>query len=241
MATSSPSPRTLLPQRAFVVSALVCAAAFAILAGCASDRPPRHGPREQPQPPLAAKAEFFSGVLLAEAKVTSFRHSMPNPERDGGGRDDADRSGPPPGGGGHMGPPPGGGGMGGGPGAGGPPPGGEGGERGSERPRGGGFGTMPRQTLTITLTNTGGTAVTISTTELNSLIGNFAPQPERLTLAPGSSESLQPVSGDAGGLLNWLDVTLSLRNGGSTETKVLHLVPTGEPAAPALPPPAERR
>lgn len=238
MVTSSPSPRTLLPPRAFVVSALVCAAAFAALAGCASDRPPRHGPREQPQPPLAAKAEFFSGVLVAEAKVTSFRHSMPPPEHDGGGRTDADRSGPPPGG--HMGPPPGGGGMGGGPGAGGPPPGGEGGERSAQRPRGGGFGTMPRQTLVITFTNTSSAPVTITTTELNSLIGNFAPQPERLTLAPGASESLQPVSGDAGGLLNWLDVTLSLRSGGNIETKVLHLVPTGEAAVPVLPPPAER-
>jgi hypothetical protein len=41
------------------------------------------------------------------------------------------------------------------PAAGGPPPlEAKGGERGSERPRGGGFGTMPRQTLVITFTNT---------------------------------------------------------------------------------------
>jgi hypothetical protein len=100
---------------------------------------------------------------------------------------------------------------------------------------------MPRQTLVITFTNTSSAPVTITTAELNSLIGNFAPQPERITIAPGASEALQPVSGDAGGLLNWLDVTLTLRNGGSTETKVLHLVPTGEPAAPEMPPPARRR
>lgn len=240
MATSSPSRRTQHPPRAFLVFSLVCAA-LALLAGCASDRPPHGGPREQPQPPLAAKAEFFSGILVAEAKVTSSRHSIQGPGRQDRGGNDADRSGPPHGDGGHMGPPPGGGGMGGGPGAGGPPPGAEGGERGSARPHGGGFGAIPRQTLVITFTNTNNAPVAITTTELNCLIGNFAPQPDRLTIAPGASEALQPVCGDAGGLLNWLDLTLSLQNGGTTETKVLHLVPTGEPAAPDLPPPAPRR
>jgi hypothetical protein len=192
---------------------------------------------------LAAKAEFFSGILVAEAKVTSFRHGMQDMDRDGGGKE-----GPSPrhGGGDHMGPPPGGGGgMGGGmggPGDGGPPPGGGEGEQAAGHHHGGGLGSMPRQTLVIRLTNTGSAPLAISITELNSLIGNFAPQPDHLTLAPGATEALQPVSGDAGGLLNWLDVTLSLRNGSSTETKVIHLTPTGEPAEATLPPPpADKR
>lgn len=121
------------------------------------------------------------------------------------------------------------------PGAGGPPHGGDG-ERGSSHPHGGGgIGSVPRQTLAITFRNLGAEPVTFTITELNSLIGNFAPQPERITLAAGASESLQPVSGDVGGILNWLDVTLTLRHADTVETKVLHLIPTGEPAE--LPPP----
>ena len=72
-------------------------------------------------------------------------------------------------------------------------------------------------------------------TALDSLIGNFAPRPEKLTIAPGATESLDRVSGDAGGLLNWLDLTLSLRHEGTTETHTLHLVPTGEPGEHAPP------
>lgn len=139
-----------------------------------------------------------------------------------------------------MGPPPGGGmGMGGAPGAGGPPHGGDD-RHGPSQPHGG-YGSVPRQTLSITFSNTGATPVTFTITELNSLVGNFAPQPERITLAPGASESLQPVSGDAGGLLNWLDVTLTLRRADTVETQVLHLIPTGEPIALPLPPPDTKR
>lgn len=99
------------------------------------------------------------------------------------------------------------------------------------------MGSIPRQTLAITFSNPGAAPVTITITELNSLLGNFAPRPERIPLAPGTSESLEPVSGDAGGLLNWLDVTLTLRQADTVETKVLHLTPTGEPATLPPPPP----
>ena len=248
MATPTPSLRMPHLRRAFVVPALLCAGTIALLAGCAGHRPPPQSLREQPQPPLAGKTVFFSGAIVAEAKVSSFNHNMPHADGDGGGKNSGTRSSPPSGGGGHMGPPPGGGGggmgggfgggsMGGGPGAGGPPPGGADADSGATRPRGGGFVDLPRQTLRISFTNTGTAPIAVSILELNSLIGNFAPQPAQLAIAPGATEPLLPVSGDAGGLLNWLDLTLTLRSDGKTETKVLHLVPTGEPAEAAPPPP----
>ncbi len=128
-----------------------------------------------------------------------------------------------------MGPPPGAGGFAS------PPPGG---------PVGGtSFAAMPRQTLTIRFTNRSDSPVTLAVSELSSLIGNFAPQPERLTIAPGATASLDPVSGDAGGLLNWLDVTIALRQGGAPETRTLHLVPAAAPGESLSPPtlPGERR
>lgn len=97
---------------------------------------------------------------------------------------------------------------------------------------------MPGQTLRIAFTNRGTSTLTVTVTELNSLLGNFAPQPEKLTIAPGVTASLDPVSGDAGGTLRWLDVTLTLRQGATTENHVLHLV--GDDAPPAPPPPPAR-
>lgn len=245
METSTPTSRAAIHRRAFAVSALACAGALACLLGCAGPRPPRQGPPEQPQPPLAARTVFFSGTLVADAKVTSFRHSLQRPgheaESDGGGNARG-HSGPPPGGGGMGagGPPPGGGGgHGGGMGAGGPPPDGGGrahGDSDSAPRHSGGSGALPRQTLRISFTNRTDAPLTLAIAELNSLIGNFAPQPEKLIIAPGATESLEPVSGDAGGLLNWLDVTLSLRHSGTAESQVLHLIPTGEPAESASPP-----
>ena len=139
--------------------------------------------------------------------------------------------GPPPGAGGFASRPPGG-------------PGGGGRSPRSGRPVGGtSFAAMPRQTLTIRFTNRSDFPVTLTVSELGSLIGNFAPQPERLTIPPGATASLDPVSGDAGGLLNWLDVTIALRQGGAPETRTLHLVPAAAPGESLSPPtlPGERR
>ena len=125
----------------------------------------------------------------------------------------------------------------------GPPPGGPGGAGRGPGAGGVGFAAMPRQTLTIRFTNRSDSPVTLAVSELSSLIGNFAPQPELLTIAPGATASLDPVSGDAGGLLNWLDVTIALRQGGAPETRTLHLVPTAAPGESLSPPtlPGERR
>lgn len=224
---------------------------FCILlaAGCASHPPPKHELHPEPaQPPLAGQAEYFGGAILAEARVTSFRSvlGVPGPMGEEGGK--GGRNGPPPGGGGGGGfsmggggggggmggPPPGGGGMGG------PPPGqgnSSSDSSGPGRGMGGGMGSMPRQMIHLTFTNRSPYETTISVVELKSMIGNFVPQPASLTIASGASAKLDPVSGDAGGVLEWIDVVVSVRRDDRTEQQTLHLVPTGEPAESEMPPP----
>lgn len=231
MTTPTLCPGSTLHLRAL---AFYCATALALLAGCAS-RPSRdrHPSRPQ-QPPLTARGEYFSGAILAEARVEGF-HLNPAfaPHPDGGDRGGA---------GGHdrrehgMGPPPGvhpGGGFGEHHGT---PPGDAPGRE--DKPALRRAAAMPGQTLHITFTNRGTSTLTVTVTELNSLLGNFAPRPDRLTIAAGVTASLDPVSGDAGGTLRWLDVTLTLRQGASTESHVLHLV--GDDVPPSPPPPPAR-
>lgn len=118
--------------------------------------------------------------------------------------------------------------------------------RGEPAMGGGGFAQLPRQTLLVTFTNHSDSAITFVIRELNSAIGNFAPQPEKMTLDPGASATLAPVSGDAGGILNWLDLSLGLRSAASSQTQTIHLEPTGEKDGPPAfhrppPPPAGER
>ncbi|HLP10207.1 MAG TPA: hypothetical protein VK178_18740 [Opitutaceae bacterium] len=212
------------------------------LAGCSSPRPPAHAHYEAPQPPLAGRAEFLTGALVAEARVASFRSTL-RPIRPDSGDDELRGHG-----GGHRPPPPGaGGGMsprhGGGGGMGGPPGGGDrrsGDIAPSARGRTG-FAALPRQMLRVTFTNRSTAALTFTIAELNSAIGNFVPQPGKLTLAPGATAALEPVSGDAGGNLEWLDLTLAVRRAGQTEKQLIHLVATGELADAPPPPPPEKR
>ncbi len=201
--------------------------ALALLFGCAGPGPRHHGPPGSAslQPTLAATTEYFGAALTAEATVTAFRHQFARPKHEGSEPGPSpERQGPPPDGGGGM-----GGAMGG------PPPG-DGGFGGSERagspPRGGGFAALPRQTLRVSFTNRSSEPITFTITALDSAIGNFVPEPASLTLAPGASGSLLPVSGDAGGILTGIEVSVALRRGTETEKRVLHLVPTGEPPAP---------
>lgn len=89
---------------------------------------------------------------------------------------------------------------------------------------------FPRQTLRLTLTNRGTETLNIELTELRSALGNFAPRPDRLELAPGATTELDPVSGDAGGSLDTLEIAFSIRRGEQTSTQTIRLIPTGEPA-----------
>lgn len=88
---------------------------------------------------------------------------------------------------------------------------------------------FPRQTLRLTLMNRGPDTLQIELVELRSALGNFSPRPDRVVLAPGTSTELDPVSGDAGGALDSLDIVFSIRRGEETLSQTIHLVPTGEP------------
>jgi len=187
---------------------------------------------------------FFGGLVAAHADVGPFG-LLRRPPGEGGGPADAPTVQPARGGGargsgfsaglgGGM-----GGGRSGGLGRDGGEHSGRGGGRtadsGAEAPRGtarGGGPQLPHQTLRISFTNRGAVPVQISITELRSLIGNFVPQPEQLTLAPGATAALDPVSGDAGGNLESLDVAVTLQHERITDPQVLHLHPR-PPAAPA--------
>ncbi len=223
----------LLPGAAPRLRRLVLPALLAPLllaaAGCTSHRPAGPARRETPQPPLLGHAEFFGGAVSAEARVTGFGATLAlRPPHDGqpetGGHSQRRR---PRGEGAGMVRPPGGGPR----------------HTNDAPPRArGGAAALPRQTLSVTLANRTDAELTVTITELDSAIGNFAPRPERLTLVPGGSATLEPVSGDAGGNLEWLDLMLALRRDGRTEHQLVHLVATGGPAPepPAPPPPGTR-
>lgn len=105
---------------------------------------------------------------------------------------------------------------------------GPGGARGRGGPGGPGAMGLPRQTLRLTFVNAGPAALDFRITELRSVLGNFAPRPEEMKLAPGASAELEPVSGDAGGNLESLEVIVSISRGVESVTQTIKLAPTGE-------------
>ena len=184
------------------------------LAACSS---PGGGSREArrenmapPQEPLIGEQTYFDGAVFAAIKLGPFRRPMVE-------RNSSDSSG-----GGER--PSGGFG-------GGPPPGrgfGGGGGNGGGRPMGGG---MSRQVLTATFTNRSPAELTLNVIMIKSILGNFIPEPETATLAPGASITLEPMRGSLTNL-SALQVTLELERGEDRESHELELQP--DPAfAPA--------
>jgi hypothetical protein len=80
---------------------------------------------------------------------------------------------------------------------------------------------MPPVTLHVELENRGTTPIEISPTEVNSDLGNFAARPVKLTLAPGEVGGLDPMVSQLGVMSDEIPVTVSIRSGKTTETKVL--------------------
>ena len=96
---------------------------------------------------------------------------------------------------------------------------------------------MPPAVMRLQLTNASGEPIKVEIRDLNSELGNFATRPDTFTLEagatgePGEMQSLLGVDSLA------LPVTLTLRVGGKTESKVLTLRPAPAPAdaKPAAP------
>ncbi len=80
---------------------------------------------------------------------------------------------------------------------------------------------MPPVTLHVTFENKSQSPIEIVPTEVNSDLGNFAPRPKSLTLAPGEKGSLEPMVSQLGVTSDEIPLTLSVRIGSKSETKVI--------------------
>jgi len=217
-------------------------AALALLllaAGCASDhdrpRPPRGGPAKN-FTPIGGQETFFNGAITAEVLVgamTGFTPGEPGAGSGGGGGKKHH------GGGMHM-----GGGM--GPGGGGRPGGGgEGGWGGMNGPDGdpASAGSQelrradamggPPVMIHLRFTNHGPEKADLIIADFLSLLGNFVVHPDQLTLDPGQSVAVEPMTSRLAGEVTGGEVSLSLKLGKARETKTVTL----EPKPAAAPPP----
>ena len=110
------------------------------------------------------------------------------------------------------------------------------GEGGAPAIRGG--SNLPPVMLRLHLANTGPDTVIVEVRDLDSELGDFAVRPDRLVLEPGTSAEPDPMESLLGLESYALPVTITLRAGGKTETKVLTLRPViPDPAAPPPTPP----
>lgn len=99
---------------------------------------------------------------------------------------------------------------------------------------------MPPAMMRMRLDNRSAATVIVQIREVNSSLGNFAVHPDEITLGPGQSLEVDPMTSLLGVDTFSLPVTVSLRAGGQTETKVITLRPIkpGPENPPAPPPPA---
>jgi hypothetical protein len=90
------------------------------------------------------------------------------------------------------------------------------------------MGSMePPVMIHLQFTNHGTEQVELGIVDFVSALGNFAVQPEKLTLAPGQSIETEPMSSQLAGSLTEIPTTLVLRLGNQSDKKVfvLHAVP----------------
>jgi len=201
------------------------------LGGCASEEhaPERRdaGPRRKPPAPIAGQENFFDGKIGVDLRVGAWDLGAAKAEaglanQDGGGR----RHGGGMGGGLSM------SGIGGardvgGAGGGGRHHGGpEGKPGGGERPEGARpmMGSMgPAEMIHLQFTNRGTERAVLNIVDFVSPLGNFAVRPETLTLEPGQSLEVEPMSSRLGGPVTEVEATLVLQVAGKTEKKTVVL------------------
>ncbi|MEO6874646.1 MAG: hypothetical protein ABI222_07470 [Opitutaceae bacterium] len=204
------------------------ALATLLVAGCESkaDRRERMAEARQSIPPMAANDTFFDGRVVAHLTLGSGGGEGAGPDGGNGGGGGGRHGG----GGGHH------GGMGGGR---------RGGGGGSDDSSNSGEvahqahhneSIMPAALLRLRLENTSTAAVVVQIRDLNSELGDFAVRPDTLSLAPGQSVEPDGMESLLGVDSFELPVTLTLRVGEKTETKVLILKPVPLPPAPRVSP-----
>jgi hypothetical protein len=205
--------------------------------GCASDDEPAkhaHGtpPPRRPVVPLAGQETFFDGRILAELQTgAGFGDAGKSDESDSGS------------GNGHGGMH-----MGSGHGGGGHHHGGGGG--------GGGYGDSPTVSdsidqdeianirraaahssppvvIHLRFTNKGSDHVDLQIADFLSPLGSFVVQPEKLSLDPGQSAEVEPMTSRVANELEQAEVTLTLGLNGHGQKKTIMLKPAPTPPAPA--------
>jgi hypothetical protein len=218
--------------------------AVGLLAGCSSNdefRPirqtgARQSARALPVPELAGDGKFFDGQIETEVQLGRApfapRVSANSDADAGAGR------GAGPGGfrGGFGGGRRGGRGMGRGMG-GAPAGGGDTGDAGEGPNRPGTAGVArssqePPIRFQLRVTNHGAEPAEVEVTDFDSTLGNFVVQPRKLTLAPGESVEVDPMTSRLGVPGGEMPVTVGVRVNGKTEKETITLK-AKDPAAPA--------
>jgi hypothetical protein len=203
------------------------------LGGCASEE---HAPewrdaadaKHQPPTPIAGHEDFFDGKIGVDLHIGALDLGA---AKEAAGVENKNSGAGGGGGGRHR-----GGGTSGGLGMGGGYGGGGGGGRhqgGSEGESGGSdrpadvrpmMGSMgPAEMIHLQFTNHGSERVVLNIVDFVSPLGNFAVQPEKLTLEPGQSVEVEPMSSRLGGSVTEVEATLVLHLAGKTEKKVIVL------------------
>jgi hypothetical protein len=223
--------------RSFLRLGCVLAAATVLLsiAGCSSEPGPEKPPAPKasnwkPPPPLTGQETFFDGKITAELSVGSGMHAPGEKPADGA---PPGESGGAPGGGRHMHGGGGGGGggyggrHGGGTGGEGPPPGPgsdpEAAQAALTRRAAASASGHPPVMIHLRLTNLGTDRIDVYVPDFLSPLGNFVVEPAKLTLEPGQSQEVEPMTSRLAGNIEETTVTLTLHIPGHTEKKVVTL------------------
>ena len=80
---------------------------------------------------------------------------------------------------------------------------------------------VPPITLRLTLTNESKEMIEVEIVELNSDLGNFAVQPDHLTISPGKSAEPDAMNSQLGAAGSEIPVKLVLRHAGKAETQIV--------------------
>ncbi len=82
---------------------------------------------------------------------------------------------------------------------------------------------MARHALTVTFRNQGDKDVDVSVLAVQSVLGNFAPRPERLLLAPTQTAALDNMFSANATSFEAVQLTVTVRSSGQTETVVVSM------------------
>jgi hypothetical protein len=95
---------------------------------------------------------------------------------------------------------------------------------------------LPPIVMWLQLTSTASNTLNIEIVDFNSDLGNFAVQPEKVSLTPGNSVETEPMISRLGVTSLDIPVTVTLRIDGETETHVLTLRPVESAKQPTIKP-----